>query len=804
MHEPLPADRLRWHCDPDSLPFETTEEVEPLPGVVGQGSAVEALQFGIECSAPGQNIFVRGLGGTGRMRLVRRMLEELKPACDVKLDRCYVHNFKEPNCPRLISLPAGRARAFRRRMHDFAEFLRDGLPEALNSESIKQRREAIEKMGNDRIKTITDPFETSLKEANLALVTMQMGPVAQTAIFPMVENQPLPPEQYEALRSEGKITDAEHEEIEKRRDEFSRELETITEEVRKLRRRTAAALHSILEGTARALMHEVAREILVEFPGDDVQTFLSEVVDDVAENQLTRAPDEPFDPVSLYGVNVIAENEEGEGCPIVVENTPTLNNLLGTIDREFNARGQATTDYRLIRGGSLLQADGGYLVLEARDVLSEPAAWKYLLRTLRTGALDIVPAEFGTIFVGPTIKPEPIPIRVRVILIGDARLYYMLDQYDEDFRNLFKVLADFETEIPREPEGVQQYAGAIARMASDGRFPHFHKGAVAALLEHGARIAANQNKVTTRAARIVDIGEEAAFLAQRNGSDYVQAEHVESAVSATKRRAELPSRRFRELLRSGTIHVQTQGKVVGQVNGLAVIQAGMLTYGFPARITASIGAGSAGIVDIEGKASLSGPIHAKGFQILGGLLRHLLQLDHPLAFSASLAFEQSYGGIDGDSASGAEICCLLSALTGIPLRQDVAMTGAIDQVGHIQAIGGVNEKIEGFFDTCADAGLTGTQGVIIPRSNASDLMLRDDVVAACREGQFRIWAVEWVSEALEIFTGRPAGTRDEEGHFPDDSILGQAVAKATEYWVMSLQSPGTYFVEEGEEPEAET
>jgi len=339
-------------------------------------------------------------------------------------------------------------------------------------------------------------------------------------------------------------------------------------------------------------------------------------------------------------------------------------------------------------------------------------------------------------------------------------------------------------------------------MAHEGRLPHFDRTAVAALLEHGARIAANQGKVTTRAGRIVDIGEEAAFLAVREKAPLVRAEHVQLAVRRTKQRADLPSRRFRELLRDGTIRVQTRGDAVGQINGLAVIHAGMLTYGFPARITASIGAGSAGIINIEGAAALSGAIHTKGFHILGGLLRHLLHMDHPLAFSASLAFEQSYGTIDGDSASCAEICCLLSALTGVPIRQNIAITGAIDQLGNVQAIGGVNEKIEGFFDTCADAGLTGDQGVIIPRANAGDLMLRADVVQACADGRFRVWAVERVAEALELLTGREAGAPDEAGDYPAGTLMAQAVEKATEYWVMSLQSPGTYFVSdeaEGEE-----
>ncbi len=803
MIEPLPAEKLRWTCDPDSLPFETTEEVTPLPGVVGQDSAVAAIEFGIECHANGQNIFVRGLAGSGRMRLVRRMLEEIKPTCKVKQDRCYVHNFSEENKPRLISLPAGRARGFRRSMHRFAEFVRDGLVEALKADAVKTRLEAIERIGNERIEVVTAPFEKALKDANLALVTVQMGAVAQTAIFPVHDGKPVPPEEYEELRSQEKITDEENKQIESDRETYGRDLEAITERVRAIRRRTAQQLQSVGEDTARSLLYEIARDILVEYPGDDVRVFLSEVIDDIAENRLGGGADgEAFDPIQAYGVNIVVEHAEDNVCPIVVENTPTLTNLLGTIDREWTQRGPGMSDYGMIRGGSLLNADGGYLILEARDVLGEPAAWKYLMRTLRTGELEIVPSELGGLYLAPSAKPEPIPVQVRVILIGDSDLYYLLDSYDPDFQNLFKVLADFEPDVPREPEGVEQYAGAIARSATQEDFPHFHRSAVAALLEHGARIAASQIRVSTRAGRISDIGQEAAFLAQKDGCKLVMAEHVFAAVTRTKERASLPSRRFREYLRNGTIRIQTDGATVGQINGLAVIRAGMLTYGFPARITTSIGAGTAGIVNVEGQASLSGSIHTKGFHILGGLLRHMLHMDHPLAFSISVAFEQSYGGIDGDSASCAEICCLLSALTDVPIRQDVAITGSIDQKGHVQAIGGVNEKIEGFYDTCADLGLTGKQGVIIPGANAGDLMLRRDVVEACRKGRFRVWAVGTVPEALEILTGEATGEADADGIYPEGSLLAKAVEKATEFWVMSLQSPRTYFAEEIEEEAA--
>ena len=797
--EPLSADALRWRCDPDSFAFETTEQVEPQRGLAGQQSAVEALRFGLATDAPGQHIFIRGLTGTGRMRLVRRLLEELGPECTAKLDRCYVHNFKIPERPRLVNLPAGSARRFRRLVQELAEFVRDDLAEALNSEALKARREALERREKAEAEEVTAPFEQDLKEADLALVSLQLGPMTQTALFPRVDGKPVPPEEYEQMRAKGQVTDAIYESHQQRIEAFQKRLEEVMAKVREIRRRSARRIESIIEGTARAILGDMARDILQAFPGDDVRTFLSEVVDDISETRLNTPPDQLPDPLGVYGVNILSEHEEGDGCPIVTENTPTLFNLLGVIDREWTARGPMPSDYRMIRAGSLLRADGGYLILDARDVLAEPGAWKVLVRTLRNNLLEIVPPEFNSPFGPPSAKPEPIPIRVKVILLGDASIYYLLDRHDPDFSELFKCLADFDSVIERGEEGLNMYAGVLARIAQDENLPAFHKSAVAALAEHGARIASRRGKLTARFSRVGDIAREAAFLA---GEDTIRAKHVADAIQRTRSRADLPSRRFRELLADGTIHLQVGGSAVGQINGLAVMKAGPITYGFPARITATIGAGGAGIINIEGRAQLSGAIHTKGFHILGGLLRRLLQTDHPLAFSASVAFEQSYGGIDGDSASGAEICCLLSALTGIPLRQDIAMTGAIDQVGHVQAIGGVNEKIEGFFETCSDVALTGTQGVIIPKTNVGDLMLGEEVAAACAEGKFAVYAVSTIHEALEVLTGMPAGQRDEDGDYPEGSVLSKAVEQAREYWAKTRQGPLAAGASAGEwEPE---
>ncbi|MCK4342052.1 MAG: AAA family ATPase [Phycisphaerae bacterium] len=786
--EPLRPAELRWRCDPARLPFESTAEVDPILGVVGQDDAVEALRFGLETQAAGQNVFVRGLSGTGRMTMLKRLLDEIQPSCPLARDHCYVHNFTQPDRPRLITLPRGQGRAFRRRMDELADFIRDDLGGAISSERIKTRRTALDRAAEHQLEAIMKPFNEALAAAGLTLVTVQAGPVTRTAIFPFIEGKPIPAEEFEQMHARGQITDEQFAALQDSRKQFEGQLGEISEQVSEIRHKHEQAVRDLLEKDARWLLGELTERIEQDLPEPSVHTFLDEVVEDVVTYRLQSLGEED-DFSWTYRVNVVLEHKADTGCPIILENTPTVRNLLGTIDYDYSPGGEPSASHMGIRAGSLLQADGGYLVMEARDVLTEPGAWKVLVRALRTGRLEIVPPELAFPWQIPSLKPEPIDIEVKVILLGDSEIYYVLDAHDADFPQLFKVLADFDTTIPRDEHGVNQYAGVLARIAQEEKLLPFNQAAVMGLVEHGARIAAQRGKLSTRFGRLADFAREAAFIANKQGRDHVTGDDVRDAIRRTKRRADLPARRFRELVADGSIRVQTQGSVVGQINGLAILQAGPLLYGFPARITATIGPGTAGVINIEREAALSGAIHTKGFYILGGLLRWLLRTDHPLTFNASVAFEQSYGGIDGDSASGAEICCLLSALTDVPLRQDLALTGAIDQMGHILPIGGVNEKIEGFYDACRDTELTGTQGVIIPRANAGDLMLREDLVETCEKGQFHVYAVETVQEALALFTGMPAGTPDSGGRYPDNTLLGLGVNRAHEFWTKVAKYP---------------
>lgn len=784
----IAARDLRWDCAYESLKFESTAEIDPIAGVIGQPLALEALRFSLDCDAPGQNVFVRGLRGTGRMSMVHRLLTEIGRVCSEKLERCYVHNFVQPDRPHLISLQQGQARKLRRRLRALANFISSELAEAMNSKPLQTSRSAIQEEAQEQVRAITQPFEAEIEKEGLALVQIKTTQGSQAAIFPRNAGEPIAPEEFEKLVQQGKISKEESKLFHEKREGFNRRLGEMSRKIGRLLRDNGQRLEDFNEQQIRRLVGDFCERISADFDTPSLSAWLDEVLDDVVEHTLNAIP-EGFDPINRYGINLLLEHL-GDSSPIVVENNPSLTNLLGTIETQWESGGQASFDYRGIRGGSLLQADNGFLVLDARDVLSEPGAWKILMRTLRTGQLEIVPPELSAPFAPVSLKPEPIPIKLRVILLGSAGLYYQLDQLDNDFSDQFKVLADFDDVIDRSEDALMQYAGVISRLVAEEGLRHFTPCAIAALAEHGGRVSGKGGKLTTRFGRIADIAREANWVAGKADETLVAGEHVREAVSRTKQRASLPSIRFQSYLKDGTISIETQGSVVGQINGLAVMSAGPLSYGFPARITATISAGHAGVIDIESRSSMSGSIHTKGFQILGGLLRHLLKPNHPLAFSASIAFEQSYGGIDGDSASGAEITCLLSALTDSPIRQDLAMTGAIDQHGRIQAIGGVNEKVEGFFDICTHFGLTGTQGVLIPQSNAADLMLRPDVVKACADGQFHIYPVSAIWQALELFTGLEAGQWGAQG-YPESTLLHRARSQARDYWEETVRGPGS-------------
>lgn len=780
MKTELNWQQVRWSCDPKLLKFKTTKDVTPINRIIGQDDAVDALRFAIESNAYGQNVYVRGLTGTGRMTMVSRILADIKPQLENKHEYCYVANFSQPDRPKLLTFYNGEGKLFCQKMEKLANYIEEDLKRVLESESVQLKKASIEEATQKKIRQLSQPFESEIKKHNLALLNINTNSGQHTIVVPLHEGKPVDPQQWKELIANKIIDEKAQETLMESQQHYSKKLDELSRKINELRESAIDSIQQLLEEKTRVVIKKQVSEISKSFKNPGLDSYLDDVIEDVVE-QFFDVRNKEYAPASRYAVNLLLHCQPGNESPVIIERNPSLYNLLGTIETKWQANGPGIADHMSIKPGTLLRANGGYLILDARDMLTEPGAWKVLIRTLKNQLLEIVPAEISWPFSQVSLKPEPIPVDIRVILLGDSNLYYLLDNQDPDFPELFKVLSDFDSVIDRNQEGFNNYAGIISRLAKQENLLPFTAGAVAKLIEHGARICSRKDKLTAKFSRVADLAREGHFLAVNNNQNFIEAEDITQAIIRTKRRAGLPARKFQEMLSNGTINVDTDHEVIGQINGLAVIHAGPIVYGFPSRITTTIGPGRAGVIDIEGQSAMSGSIHTKGFHILGGLLRYLLSLKHPLTFSASIAFEQSYGGIDGDSASGAEFCCLMSALTEIPIKQSFSMTGAIDQHGRVQAIGGVNEKIEGFFDVCNNRGLSGDQGVIIPQANAGELMLRSDVQQACKEGLFHIHAVENISQALETLMGVPVGVQV-KGVYAENTILHKAVQMAGEYW----------------------
>jgi ATP-dependent Lon protease len=786
-HLKLSPDQVRWRCSVDRIQNQSTKDIPANNQIVAQEDALSALRYGLEARFHGHNIYVRGLTGFGRMSLIRQTISEMKPSSDPVPDRCYVHNFTKPDQPRLITLPTGSGRAFRDAMDRFAIYVETELGDMLASDRIRRKQSQLEEQTQAAMQKIGGPFEDHLHEVGLAMVPVQVGPNVVPSILPVVDNKPVSYEAFQKMRTEGNITDEQFQEKRERIAEFEKKFADLGRDINQVQEQHRDAIMNLMHNEANLLIQTWLNPLRMQFPGDDVQLFLDELIEDLLDKRLTNlGKDTGF--TRDYRANLVLNRAPNSPAPIFSETNPNLSNLVGKIDREFSQTAPyAHSDHLMIKPGALLLADGGFLILDARDLLMEVGAWQALIRTLKTGMFELGNADLFAPWAAPQLRPEPIPVNVKVILVGGPETFYFLDSAEPRFSVLFKVLADFSDTLERDQHGIDTYAMVISGIVQQDNLLHLSAKGITALIEHGARICGQRDRLTTRFSRIADIAREASFLATKSGHDLVMYEDVVAAIQQSRRRADIPARQFRRFLAEGTLKVAVSSQVVGQVNGLAVTQAGPIVYGFPSRITASIGPGSAGAINIERESNLSGAVHTKGFYILGGLLRHLLRVDHPMAFSASIAFEQTYGGIDGDSASAAEFCCLISALTDIPIYQNLAITGAIDQKGQILPVGATTQKIEGFYDACQSVGFDGNQGVVIPESNASELMLRDDVVEAVENNRFTVYAIRTIHEALSLLLGIPAGVRGDKG-YPAGSILGIAETKTRSYWETARQS----------------
>ena len=776
----LPPDKLSWRCDPARIPFATTAEADPVEGMIGQERAQRALKLGVELDARGYNMFVCGLAGTSRGGTIAHMIGEMNPLRKLSMDRCYVNNFKAPDRPRLITLPPGQATSFKKDVQSGIDFLRRRIPQVFEGEPFQRQKARIVDRYTVREKDLMDDFTRRIAREQFALGHMQVGAVALPEIFPVLEGQMVPIEDVPKMVQDGKLETTVAEDLERKYEQFRQEFTVVYRRTLTLSRELASELSYLEQEAASVLVDGFIEELKERYPGVQVTEYLEEVRHNLLDNlepfKERDGEEEPGsqgpppdlglrsqsadrDPFRVYGVNAILAHDDLEASSVIFETTPTYANLFGTIQRAYDSRGGWTSDFMDLRAGSILRADGGYLILYAMDALSETGVWRTLKRMLNHGKLDIQPLDLFFPFGASAMKPEQIEINVKIILIGDPEMYELLYENDEDFRKIFKVRVEFDEEMGLSDSVIRQYCGRLRKVTEKEHLSPFDRTAVASMIEFGVRLAGRRNKVTARFADLADLAREACYVAREVNESPVTASHVRRAREARVERHNLIETKIREMIEDGTILIDVEGSRIGQVNGLSVAEIGGYAFGKPVRITASAALGKAGLINIEREANMSGRLHDKGMQIIAGFLRGRFAQDKPLSLAASLCFEQSYGGVDGDSASATEIFALLSALSGLPIRQDIAVTGSVNQQGDIQPIGGVIQKIEGFFDVCRALGMNGKQGVIIPSENVEDLMLRDDVIDAVIAGKFHIYPVATVEQGIAILTGVKAGAR---------------------------------------------
>jgi lon-related putative ATP-dependent protease len=779
----VPIEKLRWRLNLATLSFKTTEDLDPLKETIGQRRGVEAFRFGMGINKPGYNVFVTGDPGSGRMATVRVLLKEMsRKNGEVPEDLCYVNNFKNPEEPILLKFKAGVGREFKKDVRNIVETLKKEVPQFFESQDYLNRKkeitEAYEKKGSSFFKGL----DKKVREEGFALVDIQVGQIKRPEVVPLIDGNPTHLNDIEAMVEKGRFPKKEFETLQNKQAKLREEIDQIFLELRDLQKEvqeTVEEMDHLLFIKMGTDVMEPARE---KYKSEKVDKYFDDMLEDMADNLQIFAhqgqqliPGMPFafplgDPFGAYYVNLLVDNADQKGPPVIIESYPTYRNLFGSIERVGDRSGVWRTDFSKIKAGTFVRAKGGFLVLNLLDAIVEPGVWQALKRALKTKKMEIQTYDPFYLFTTTNLKPQPIDMDVKVAVIADAYIYQLLMYYDEDVAKIFKVRADFDTSMDRKEESIQKFAEFIKKKKDDDGLRPFDKTAVAALVEEAVRMTGRQEKISTSFPLITDLIREADYWAGQAGKPSVKEKHVDKAIDARIGRSNMVEEHIQEMIDRGTLMIDVDGAVVGQVNGLSVFSLGDHIFGKPTRITVSTSMGRAGIINIEREADLSGGTHNKGVLILGGYLRKKYAQDKPISISASIAFEQSYGGVDGDSASSTEIYALLSSLSAVPIRQDIAVTGSINQNGEVQAIGGVNHKIEGFYDCCKHMGLTGKQGVMIPESNVKDLMLRKDVVSAVKKNKFRVYAVKTIDQGMEVLTGKKAGEKKPDGTYPRNSI----------------------------------
>ncbi|MEO0136607.1 MAG: ATP-binding protein [candidate division WOR-3 bacterium] len=761
----LKPEQLRWQCTPELLKFKSPDELALCEGIIGQPRAIEALKLGLNVKYPGYNIFVTGPVGTGRTTAITKLLEELKTKKGQLKDLLYVNNFKNPDLPKLIVLDAGKGRQFRDEMARLIHQLKTNIPQLFASEEYQKRREKIVRKFELEQQRMISEFEKKVEEKGFKLVQVQMGPFVRPAILPIVDEKPRNFEELDELIKEGKLSSERLEQIKQDLEELEKEMSTIYARTKENQDKLNDEISRLNEWMVKPMVSHLIDEIRKKFEDKKVDEYLDEVLAEIITNiERFLRKESKHDEFRAFEVNLLVDNSETKSVPIIFETAPNFKNLFGTIERYSPTPGVFTSDFLNIKAGSFLRANGGYLVLNAFDALIEPGVWSTLKRALRNGVVDIQVFDPFYILSTSALKPEPISVDVKVVMIGNEWLYYLLYYGDEDFKTIFKVKADFDTEMEKDVKNINNYASFIKSICHSENLLPFTKEAIADIIEYGVRLAGRKDKITTRFHLIADIIREADYWARQRKSTTVDTEDIEKAIEGWRKRVNKYEEKIQELIKKDILMIQTKGKAVGQVNGLSIYQLGDYTFGRPTKITAKTSVGRAGIINIEREANLAGRTFNKGVLIISGFLRARYAQERPLSMDATLGFEQSYSEIDGDSASSAEIYAILSALSGVPIKQGIAVTGSVNQNGEIQPIGGVNEKIEGFYEVCKAKGLTGEQGVIIPRANVNDLMLKQEIVDAVKRKKFHIYAIKTIDEGIEILTGMKAGRKTKTGY----------------------------------------
>jgi len=790
----LSYEKARKNCTTEFANCDSTADLQPLTQIIGQDRAVKALQFGLSMKDEGFNIYVSGMSGTGRKTAIVGFLQEKAKDMPVPSDWCYVNNFKDQNQPNALKLPAGKGKTFRDDMDKFTEDVKKELQKAFESEDYAQKRGSTVKKYDDEK---TELWQEINQKANEAGFFLQRSPIG-IAIIPVINGQPIADEQFTALPP--KI----REQIRERREKLQDEFRSAFRQFRDLDKNAEEAVDKFNKDVATFAMDHLLETLLEKYGDiDEVKEFLTEVKNDILDNldtiltagQPKQQPALPFlmpgtteDPTSSYKVNLLVDNSDLKGAPVITEMSPTQPHLFGIVQKEARF-GALLTDYTMIRGGSIHKANGGFIVIPVEDLLMDAVAWDSLKKTITSKQIKVedIAQRLGYIAT-KTLTPEPIPFDAKIVIVGSPDIYYLLIQYDRDFKEIFKVKADFDTTMERNEENIKMYASFMCTLCNKYNLKPLDTTGIAAVIEYSSRLAEDQEKLSTWFSQVSDIIKEAAHYADEEKSEFTTGKHIERALEERLYRSNLIEQKLEKMIEEGTILVDTTGEKVGQINGLSVMGLGDFAFGKPSRITVSTGVGKKGIIDIEREAQMGGPIHTKGVQILSGFLHDRYAKEFPLSLTARLVFEQSYSGVEGDSASSTELYCILSALSEKPIKQHFAITGSVNQKGEVQAIGGVNEKLEGYYQLCKARGLDGQHGVVIPASNVKHLMLKQEVIDAMKAGKFHIYPVSTIDEGIEVLTGVQAGVLDKDGKYPVGTInrlvqdtLANMAEKSKEY-----------------------